>query len=156
MCVTGKVTLSNPCSCRSIWGFFRGVQRGGVSPEGSELPATSSPKACRKGRAHTHVPLKDTAMMASHPHLKTLRGTRGVPTPQVFLCALRPSGHPLKDKFPNALIQPLLRTSSMHSFSQKHPPQFETPSSCTGCQISLLALNQLFWVACLLWLYVLS
>lgn len=47
-----------------------------------------------------------------------------MPAPQVFPRALRPKGHPLTDRFPNALIQPLLRIS-MHSFSQKTPPQFE-------------------------------
>lgn len=58
-------------------GVFRVVQRGGVSPEGFELPVTSSPKPCRVGRAHTRVPWKDTAMMTSHPHLKTLSRARG-------------------------------------------------------------------------------
>lgn len=42
-----------------------------------------------------------------------------VPTLQICPGALRPEGPPLTDKFPNALTQPLLRTSSMDTFPQK-------------------------------------
>lgn len=130
-------------------GFFRDVQRGDVSPEGFELPVTSSPKPCRVGRAHTHVPLKDTAMMTSHPYLKTLRGTRGGTLSQV------PTHTQAKGATPQRQISKCFGSATSENllyaqlFPKKPTTIWEALSSCTGCQISILALNQPFWVACL-------
>lgn len=143
-------------------GFFREVQRGGVSPEGFELPVTSSPKPCRVGRAHTHVPLKDTAMI-SHPYLKTLRGTRGGTLSQVPTHT-QAKGASLQRQiskcFGSATSENLLYaqlftkkpTTILHRLSNLHPC---TKSAFLGClshgfMLSVKQINYTVLIVCIL------
>lgn len=168
--------------CRRIWGFLVvhkevvWVQRGlSILSPAAPNPAGRVERVPLKGTAMMRSPpTSQNTVVPGEAALEPGAHTTGLP-----LCTRAKGASPhrqISKCFDSATLENLLHAQLFTKKKTKKQPKpnktttktkkpktnknpkpttiWETHSSCTGCQISLIGLNQPFWVACLVWLYV--